>query len=389
MNLRTTIDIDLKGFFQWWGKELTFLVPKKIRELLSDRSGNLIFSVENDGFCVSFIKEGFNNGPVFTQHLESSDIESYQNIRQRFPDIANAEIILGLSENQALSKILYLPEAALENLQQVIGFELDRFTPFKADQVFFTAVPLGKTGHGQIKVLLVLTPQDFLNDQLAILNAWGVKPNRVESRQLNAGSPELQGQYNLLPEHYKPAASNFAKIVQWLLSFGLLIMLSAVLVYPVWHEKQEVDMLKGQLKALEKQTRIVDDEQFEIESMKEETGRLLNLKEQTPDLLIILNELTHLLKDNTWLTSLQYSEKHMQIQGQSPSASELIGLLEGAPYFSKVSFVSPLTQDKTTGMERFQITMDVGAKPELEPQPQQNQSESSPAKQPEPAGKKP
>jgi general secretion pathway protein L len=69
-----------------------------------------------------------------------------------------------------------------------------------------------------------------------------------------------------------------------------------------------------------------------------------------------------LLKDDTWLTNLQYSDKHMQIQGQSPMASALIGTLEASKYFSKVSFVSPLTQDKTTGLERFQISMDVGAK---------------------------
>ena len=43
-------------------------------------------------------------------------------------------------------------------------------------------------------------------------------------------------------------------------------------------------------------------------------------------------------------------------------ASALISLLEASPFFSNVSFASPLTQDKATGMERFQISMDVSVK---------------------------
>lgn len=81
----------------------------------------------------------------------------------------------------------------------------------------------------------------------------------------------------------------------------------------------------------------------------------------------MLNELSKLLKDDTWLTHFQYTDKHLQVQGQSPAASALIGILEASPYFANVAFVSPLTQDKNTGRERFQISMDVAAVAETEP----------------------
>lgn len=367
MNLQTTIDFGLKDFLQWWGKELAFLVPKKVKHLLSDRSGNLIFTATEQGFNVGFYTD-LASDPVFTRQLESIDQTAYQTLKSQYPDIEKADFILRLSEGQALSKIIYLPVAVQENLMQVVGFELDRYTPFKADQVYFTVAQLGKTEYGQLQAMLVLTPQTVLDEQLALLNAWGVQPGRVEYQALNDAFPQLEGQYNLLPERYLPSTSKLAQSIHWLLNGLLLVLLLGVMIYPVWQEKLAVDLLKTNIKALEKETRIVDEQQLEIDALKDETQRLIDIKNQSPEMVSVLYELTHLLKNDTWLTHLQYSETHMQIQGQSPSASALIGLLEASPLFSKVSFVSPLTQDKATGLERFQISMDVSAKPP-EPEP--------------------
>ena len=362
MNLQTTIDFDVKGFFHWWGQELSFLIPKKIRHALSDRPVSLVFTPENMGFKASLFPEGPLSQPVFACHLESAEPVAFQNLKAQYADIDKAECILCLTAAQAIAKVIYLPEAALENLQQVVGFELDRYTPFTAENAYYTVITLGKTGQGQVQLLLVLCPQIVLDEHLTALNSWGVHPVRVEYQYVNENYPALLGQYNLLPDRFRPETGRWAQSVHWLL-YGLILgLLLAVMVYPVWQEMQAVTVLKSQIKALEKDTHFVDEQQLEIDALNNETQNLLNIKNQSPELIAVLNELSHLLKDDTWLTNLQYSDKHMQIQGQSPMASALISTLETSKYFSKASFVSPLTQDKTTGLERFQISMDVGAK---------------------------
>lgn len=360
MNLQTTIDLDIKGFFQWWSRELAFLIPQKLRQLWSDRSGKLVFTVTDQGFKLDFYRDA-ESEPIFSRTLDSSDRTAYQNLLNEYADIQKSERVLRLTDEQAIKKILYLPAATQENLQQVVGFELDRYTPFKPEQVYFSVVPLEMTEHGQLQVMLVLTPRPFLDKRLSQLGAWFVRPGRVEYQPITETFPELEGKYNLLPESYQPGVNKLAQSIHWLLSGVMLILLLSVLVFPVWHEKQAVDLLKNQIKVLEKETRIVDEQQLKIDALREETQRLINIKQQTPEMVAVFNELSRLLKDDTWLTHLQYSETHMQIQGQSPAASELISLLEASPFFSKVSFASPLTQDKTTGLERFQISMDVGA----------------------------
>jgi len=353
------------------------LVPARVRGLLSDRSGNLIFISDDRGYSVSFFREGNFKTPLFKQYLLRNDVEQFQHLKLRFPIIEKAKCILSLNQTQAIAKTLYLPEAAMENLHQVISFELDRITPFKADQVYFVAIPQGKTGQGQVKVLLVLTPQHILEEQLTFIYAIGVQPSAVEFKPLSDSHPELE--YNLLPDLFKPVTNKLGQLLNWVLGLILIVMLLAALIFPVWNESKQVENLKSQLKLIEKQTRVVDDEQLEIDALQDETNRLLNIHDQSPELIEILNELTHILKDDTSLTNLQYSDKHMQIHGQSPAASGLIGLLEADPYFSKASFVSPLTQDKVTGLERFQISVDVSAKPSKPTQAEEVANSPEPA----------
>lgn len=378
MNLQTTIDFDLKRFFQWWGRELAFLVPNRLKTLLSDSSGVLIFSAAGSDFDVHF------RGPTEllaskSWRLDSKLPDSYQLLKAQNPDFEKAECLLRLSDTQALKKIVYLPAAAQENLQQVVGFELDRYTPFKAEQVYFAAVPLGKTEYGQIEVLLVFTPKALLDEQLTKLHGLGVQPVRVDYRQASPDYPAAAPSYNLLPERYRPNGNKLAQATHWLLNGLLLILSLAVLVWPVWQEGQAVETLKNQIKTLEKETRVIEEQQHEIDALRQQTQRLIDIKTQSPSLVAVLNELSSMLKDDTWLTHFQYTEKRLQIQGQSPAASSLIGLLEGSGFFSNVSFVSPLTQDKATGRERFQISMDVSV-----PAPTPDSAAETPPTEPAP-----
>ena len=71
-----------------------------------------------------------------------------------------------------------------------------------------------------------------------------------------------------------------------------------------------------------------------------------------------LEELSRVIPDGTWLNGLQFNNRRIIIQGQSPSASSLIQRIEASAFFQNVSFVSPVTKDTANGLERFQIAAD-------------------------------
>lgn len=357
MNLDTTIDFDLKKFFQWWAGELAFLVPKSLRQHLRERHGSVIFTPLAQGFEVVLLDD--EEQVVVRSSVDLSQPDSFQRLKNQYPAMEKSDWVLRLSAEQALHKQLYLPVAAQENLRQVVGFELDRYTPFNAEQVYFTLVSLGGTEHAQLRVLLIAAPKPRLDEQLANLAALGVQPHKVDFAPAAADFPQTRNTYNLLPDRFRRQGSKLGQSLQWLVSAVLLLLLLAVLVWPVWQEGQAVESLQTRIKQLEKQNRVVDQQQSEIDALHAETQKLIDIKQQSPALLAVLNELSRLLNDETWLTHLHFSDNHMQIQGQSPAASALISTLEGSEFFSDVSFVSPLTQDKTSGRERFQISMTV------------------------------
>ncbi|ANE55612.1 fimbrial assembly protein [Methylomonas koyamae] len=339
---------------------MAFLLPPGLKRLLSDRSGVALFRPDANGFRIEFHRESAAEDAAVWQ-LDANAADAYRNLKHLNPELDKAECLLRLNPGQALQKRLFLPAAAQENLQQVVGFELDRYTPFSADQVYYAAIVLGKTEFGQIEVLLVLTPKPLLDDYLARLQALDVQATAVDFGQAETVCPARVPRYTLLPEQFRPRPNNWVRAVHWSLNALLLLLLASVLVWPVWQEGEAVDALKRQLKTLEKETTLIEAQQSEIDALRGQTQRLIGIKSDAPSLVAVLNELSVLLKDDTWLTHFQYAEKRLQIQGQSPAASSLIGVLEASPFFSNVSFVSPLTQDKATGRERFQISMDVAA----------------------------
>jgi general secretion pathway protein L len=127
---------------------------------------------------------------------------------------------------------------------------------------------------------------------------------------------------------------------------------------PVWFEYQSVKELESKVIPVEKEAKKIKALQVEIDSMIDETRKLIEQKNITPAILVMLNTLSSLIKDDTYLTYAQYADGHLQIQGESPAASNLISVLEASNLFANARFVSPVTQDNVTKMERFQVTVD-------------------------------
>jgi len=73
----------------------------------------------------------------------------------------------------------------------------------------------------------------------------------------------------------------------------------------------------------------------------------------------LVDEVSKILPDHTWVTRLDVSATEMQIQGQSKASASLIALIEASPLFENVSFRSPVVQVPGTDEDRFHLSADV------------------------------
>ncbi len=367
LNLNSTIDLDVKKFFRWWLRELDFFVPEKIRQLVSEKQGFIIVRPEGNRIALTYLLNE-QAEPLATLERNATGIAQYKALLAKDERLAKANLILRLTANEAIQKELALPAAVKENLSQVVAYELDRYTPFKTEQVYFAVKPLqGEHEPGQIRVMLVLTPRETLDALYEDIKAMGISPLFVDYEATPNDLEQRYDSYNLLPEALREKPASAPRLIYTGLIAAILLLLGSVLVLPVWFEYQTVNRLQEKIDAIEKDAKEVKALQLEIDAMINETRLLIEQKNAAPTIVDMLNTLSELVKDNTWLSYLQYSDGHLQIQGESPAASALLGVLEDSKLFVNASFVSPVTQDKISGQERFQITVDVT--PAVEPPP--------------------
>jgi general secretion pathway protein L len=116
--------------WSWWTGELMELMPPSFREFIERRSRRLL--VEFMGNDLIILEGHADRVQVLKRVPVESANESLAGLSRGARDTA-----LIVPSDKILSKALTLPLAAEENLYEVLGFEMDRHTPFSADQVYY------------------------------------------------------------------------------------------------------------------------------------------------------------------------------------------------------------------------------------------------------------
>ena len=79
--------------------------------------------------------------------------------------------------------------------------------------------------------------------------------------------------------------------------------------------------------------------------------------------LEIINELTRIIPDDTWINRLNIKGQEVEIQGQSASAAALIPLIESSDLLRNPRFRSPVTKIPRLNTERFHLSAEVAMEP--------------------------
>lgn len=359
LNLNSTIELDFKKFIRWWRKELAFLVPEKLRHLISDKHDTVIVKTRGNQFELTYAGENQDAFALLSRNEEGAAY--FNELLANDERLAKANFVLRLHHAEGICRELVLPAAAKENLAQVVAYELSRFTPFKPDQVYFAVKYLNTPGEpGLINVMLILTPREVLDGLYADLKAIGISSLLADYEGAENDLEQIDEAYDLLPEWLSSNTSKTPNLMYAALAGTVILLLLAVLFLPVLFEYQTVTLLEEKIGGIEKEAKKIKGMQAGLDEVIAENEELINAKKASPPVIEMLNTLSALIKDdNTWLTYLQFADGHLQIQGESPSASGLIAVLEDSEIFANAKFVSPVTQDTTTGFERFQITADI------------------------------
>jgi general secretion pathway protein L len=93
-----------------------------------------------------------------------------------------ANVFLGVPRRKVLFRYVSLPEAVESNLRTVLGYEMDRYTPYAEEKVYFDFKILDRDPASHLlKVLLIVIQRDLFDYYLGLLEKAHVQPFGMEA----------------------------------------------------------------------------------------------------------------------------------------------------------------------------------------------------------------
>jgi len=339
-----------EDFWSWWSGEIIPLLPQGWRKEIFLRSQRLFLTLTGNDVVVT--QGTFDSvreiGRIQLDPPNPKNIELPTDVR---------ETVLFLPRDKTLVKSINLPRATEENLREVLAFEMDRQTPFTADQVYYDCSIHQRDVRGQTITLdLVVSPRKMVDTLLTALFQFGIYPDVVTT---NGYGPGEKSAVNLLPPQGRPRRRKTWNRLNVTLG-GVIAVLAIIAVsFPILHKKQVIRQLQPTLSKLAVEAEKTNQLQNEVEQFVVGTNFLVRKRQSTLSVLQIINEVTRILPDDTWISRFDLNGSEIQLQGQSSSAEALISMLESSTIFRNARFRSPVVQNPRTNAERFHLSAEI------------------------------
>jgi general secretion pathway protein L len=166
---------------------------------------------------------------------------------------------------------------------------------------------------------------------------------------------------NLLPPEMRKKARQIGKPLLILLTFLALFFGLTWGAGTIVHYKKEWNAVNAEIRKRRPEVEALEKLQKQKEDRRKEMAELDRIRSGEISKVELLEELTRVLPETTWIWNFKYNGKEIELSGFADSASDLIPLLDKSPFFEKVEFMAPVTKemhmrgDGNKEKERFKI----------------------------------
>ncbi len=347
----SSISYQFREFLSWWGSELAAMLPDSVVSLF--QNGRLL-QLNYADETVRLVNHGKTGEEVHDNFHAGIDFDDPEQSRIL---AAASEIQLCLEKKKYLIKKVMLPIEAEENLREVLSFEMDRQTPFTPDQVYYDYIVNERDKAARtLDVSLILAPIDRLNYALDLLESHNVSISAISPCEEHIG---VFNRVNLLPPEKRRKPQKAYRLVNYFLLLAFVLLLFGNLALPIWQKMGYAKTLEGELERYKKDSAEAVALRGKLEQAELENRFLESKKRNALQLTQILNELSLVIPDDTWLSNFELREDSVHLHGQSVASAALIPLIDASPLFRNVSFRSPVTQNRQNNTERFHISAEL------------------------------
>jgi general secretion pathway protein L len=259
---------------------------------------------------------------------------------------------LMLRPSRFLFRPLELPKRAGEFLDGIVRSQIDRLTPWTANEAIYSWTAPVPMSNDRIGLTIAATARAIVQPYLQAITDLGAASIVVSTLPQNDGT-------GLAPirvfEQRARSAVDVGRIRRFLVALFVLSGLSAAISIGV--AAIVADSLETEQQDL---ARKITARRTAMRIGQDPTGgsaqrQLERRKQTTPSSVIVLEALSGLLPDHTYVTEFRVEGDKLQIVGITRDAPSLIQLIEQSPHFARATFFAPTTQSPGDPGERFHI----------------------------------
>lgn len=352
--------------------ELASMVPKRVSMAFAGDASLIDVAVEDAALVLVKADAGAD---VRVQELKRVQLASRDaaGMRSALDDLLRGEgrdVRVLVSPQHVLRKRVVLPMATEENLRDVVGFDMDRQTPFTADQVYFGAAVVSRDpARDRIEVEVVAVPKSAIESWLTEMRAAGVSVHSiVAADEFSAASKRTTAPIELLPKSAGPARrwSNMQRINVGLLLLALLLILATVLL-PIWQKREMVKELMPLAVKADAEFKITQKVTEEYTRLANEYNFVVGKKHTNYPMVMLVDEITKISPDTMWIQNFEYKllpkTRELQLAGEAASVSKVIESLEQTPFLQNTSQRQASRQGSRPNIEYFTLASEVKTRP--------------------------
>jgi general secretion pathway protein L len=268
------------------------------------------------------------------------------------PDLKGSRVDIVLQPSRFMFRQIELPRRASEFLDGIIRSQIDRLTPWSAaDAVFGWSKP-NAIANDRIVVTVAATARTQLTPFVQAVTDLGAQSVAVTTIP---EAPELGGAAIRIFEQQTRSTVDIHRVR------GVLIAMLTIAGLAAGISISAAVVLADNLSARQDDlSRRIGDRRAALRAgldaaANSALSRLERRKYEDPAVVIVLDELSKVLPDHTYVTELRFQGKSMQVIGVTRDAPALIGLIEQSPHFTRATFFAPTTRSPSDPGERFHI----------------------------------
>lgn len=264
--------------------------------------------------------------------------------------LRGSRIAISLSPNHFLFRNLELPAQAAGFLEGIIRAQIDRLTPWSANAVVF-GFSAPKTHDAEhITAVVAAAPRVFAMNYVQAALAF--RPASValftDDTQFGAGRIKIfeQKARGFLDVH---TLSRAVRFIFAMCGLGALLIFAVTTFIDsrLTEQKDDIGQQIAQTQALLRSGGSSRD-QLAMQALERR-------KYEVPPSSIVIEALSQVLPDHTYVTELHFVGTKIQVVGITRDAPTLIRLIEQSARFSRATFFAPTTRAASDPGERFHI----------------------------------